>query len=418
MATGVWLVLACTLAYVATQTDKTADENRPYKFGFNIQGYQHRKEEKDENGIINGEYGFITADGYYRITVYATDENGSFKIISMKNIYVGFPPEDPTTTPAPERLPGQRLNLIFGTNQPAVSSPGTTTGTLATVATPTATTVRTPTQQAKGKEACAGCFLPTTTTKRPPALRPSQQPSYTSNTQPTIPNQGGSPYGNPPSKQQGGNQKTFQNSNRGTQNSGNGNQGPITRGGGAGGQLPKVSGGLPFGGNNGGGGAQQGIRGSTVYNPVDINNMFSPRDQPVKPVIGLGPSLTDSVTPSSKTGGISPKIITKTPGQESEGLPPGVTEDDVMNLLYRFNYTVGFHGHHEDGYVGGNKRGDYFFDGRDGTERRVEYIANEFGYQPNITLIPLGDNDIRRPKEESEKEFGLKGYEFKWFRNP
>jgi hypothetical protein len=33
-----------------------------------------------------GEYGFITADNVYHVTVYATDENGNFKIISMKNI--------------------------------------------------------------------------------------------------------------------------------------------------------------------------------------------------------------------------------------------------------------------------------------------------------------------------------------------
>lgn len=44
----------------------------------------------DEKGIIKGEYGFITADGYYRVTKYETDENGNFKIISMKNYYVGF----------------------------------------------------------------------------------------------------------------------------------------------------------------------------------------------------------------------------------------------------------------------------------------------------------------------------------------
>lgn len=40
----------------------------------------------DENGIIMGEFGFITADGVYHITVYATDENGNFKVVSMKNI--------------------------------------------------------------------------------------------------------------------------------------------------------------------------------------------------------------------------------------------------------------------------------------------------------------------------------------------
>jgi hypothetical protein len=37
-----------------------------------------------------GEFGFITADGIYHVTVYATDENGDFKILKMKNIKVGF----------------------------------------------------------------------------------------------------------------------------------------------------------------------------------------------------------------------------------------------------------------------------------------------------------------------------------------
>lgn len=40
----------------------------------------------DANGLIMGEFGFITADDVYHVTVYATDENGNFKIISMKNI--------------------------------------------------------------------------------------------------------------------------------------------------------------------------------------------------------------------------------------------------------------------------------------------------------------------------------------------
>ena len=44
----------------------------------------------DEKGIIMGEFGFITADGIYHVTVYATDENGDFKILKMKNIKVGF----------------------------------------------------------------------------------------------------------------------------------------------------------------------------------------------------------------------------------------------------------------------------------------------------------------------------------------
>lgn len=33
-----------------------------------------------------GEFGFLTADDVYHITVYATDEDGNYKVISMKNI--------------------------------------------------------------------------------------------------------------------------------------------------------------------------------------------------------------------------------------------------------------------------------------------------------------------------------------------
>lgn len=42
----------------------------------------------DKNGIIMGEFGFITADDVYHVTVYATDEQGRFKILSMKNIHL------------------------------------------------------------------------------------------------------------------------------------------------------------------------------------------------------------------------------------------------------------------------------------------------------------------------------------------
>lgn len=42
-----------------------------------------------------GEFGFITADDVYHVTVYATDENGNFKIISMKNIKLMKEPPAP-----------------------------------------------------------------------------------------------------------------------------------------------------------------------------------------------------------------------------------------------------------------------------------------------------------------------------------
>lgn len=38
---------------------------------------------QDADGIITGEYGFITADGVYHETGYATDKNGGFIITRM-----------------------------------------------------------------------------------------------------------------------------------------------------------------------------------------------------------------------------------------------------------------------------------------------------------------------------------------------
>lgn len=86
-------------------SNNNADENRPYEFGFTIDGEQHRYEKKgkffekkkikllllsisDINGIIQGEFGFITGDGVYHVTVYATDENGNFRILSMRNVKI------------------------------------------------------------------------------------------------------------------------------------------------------------------------------------------------------------------------------------------------------------------------------------------------------------------------------------------
>jgi hypothetical protein len=86
-----------------------------------------------------------------------------------------------------------------------------------------------------------------------------------------------------------------------------------------------------------------------------------------------------------------------------------------MKLLYRFNYTVGFHGHHEEGYRNGDKIGGYFVNGRNGISTQVKYTANEFGYQPNITFIPIGLDSPDTPKADTEKNYGLKGYAFEWF---
>lgn len=107
-------------------------------------------------------------------------------------------------------------------------------------------------------------------------------------------------------------------------------------------------------------------------------------------------------------------IKDKYPGMQ-EGLPKGIEETDVVDLLYKFNYTIGFHGHYEKGYKNGAKVGGYFVNGRDGISRVVTYVADENGYQPKFKFINLGLDSPDTPKEDSEKSFGLKNFEFVWY---
>ncbi|KAF5297796.1 hypothetical protein FQA39_LY11945 [Lamprigera yunnana] len=98
-----------------------------------------------------------------------------------------------------------------------------------------------------------------------------------------------------------------------------------------------------------------------------------------------------------------------------EGLPTGITKEDISDLLYKFNYTVGFHGHYEKGWKNGTKVGGYFVNGRDGYSRVVTYVADEFGYHSKFKLIRLGLDSLGTPKEETEKSFGLEHFEFVWY---
>ncbi|EDW17491.2 uncharacterized protein Dmoj_GI12700 [Drosophila mojavensis] len=102
-----FLALACALLTLLCCHSLLAATVRPYKFGFTIEEQQHRSESRDENGIVMGEFGFITADGIYHVTVYATDENGKFRIISMKNFPYAGPkaPKSPPPTTSTQRIP-------------------------------------------------------------------------------------------------------------------------------------------------------------------------------------------------------------------------------------------------------------------------------------------------------------------------
>lgn len=92
----------------------------------------------DSLGRIMGEYGFITADNVYHVTVYATDENGNFKIISMKNIKLHKLSDHATSKSVP-----------------------TTTLQPFTVKTTMKSSIFTTTPASRG-ESCANCKLPPT----------------------------------------------------------------------------------------------------------------------------------------------------------------------------------------------------------------------------------------------------------------
>lgn len=107
-------------------------------------------------------------------------------------------------------------------------------------------------------------------------------------------------------------------------------------------------------------------------------------------------------------------IKDKYPGMQ-DGLPAGIDTGDITDLLYKFNYTLGFHGHYERGLKNGAKIGGYFVNGRDGISRVVEYIADENGYRPKVKFINFGLDSPFTPKEGTEKTFGLQGFEFVWY---
>lgn len=437
-------------------SDGFTDEERPYEFGFNIEGYQHRHEKKDEKGIIMGEFGFITADGIYHVTVYATDENGDFKILKMKNIKVGFPPGSalkPTTpTVAPSTAPP--------TTKPPIQ-PTSTLGASSSTAKPTSrpeafsnpSTFST-TPKIRVTEGCSNCKVPVPTTKKPFSSL-TDQPAY-------FPPRGGifgtprpqtgivggqfSPPGgnvppaggifstiNPPPSIFAGTPPPSSAGIFGTPLPPSGIFGRPSLPAEPDGHIPGSSIGTPrppassFLGPSSSAGPDRHLTGGIISTPHPPAGVFvgqsspeiteghtmgevtgTPRP-PSGSIFGPSPPAGPDGTPSLPGG---PKVPL---GVERTGLPKGITEADIMKLLYRFNYTVGFHGHHEEGYRNGDKVGGYFVNGRNGISTQVKYVANEFGYQPNITFVPIGLDSPDTPKEETEKNYGLKGYAFDWF---
>lgn len=166
------------------------------------------------------------------------------------------------------------------------------------------------------------------------------------------------------------------------------------------------------------------------FSPQQPQLPDNPVPQPLPSVAGNGfnkPLIVPRVPERSKASDIRVEngmilvpnnppipIMDKYPGMV-DGLPNGIEEKDIKDLLYKFNYTIGFHGHYEKGYRDGSKIGGYFVNGRDGISRVVTYVADEFGYRPKFRLVNLGLSSPDTPKEDTEKTFGLKNFEFMWY---
>ncbi|XP_044741777.1 protein lethal(3)malignant blood neoplasm 1 [Chrysoperla carnea] len=581
------ILLVSILGFIETQKQPNADENRPYKFGFNIEGQQHRQEEKDEKGLVSGEFGFITADGVYHVTVYATDEQGRFKIISMKSIKVS-PPLD--GSPDYSKTPIQNINN--NAVQPAISSSSTSKPSISTISNflsnqdyTTQSPVNRPSVTLqKPANSCSSCSIPSTT-KLPPAVSPqllqrpgnsqlglphqiqvpkpinvqspppsinypqsqtvdpkypqqqvssypisqtpASSPSQTPNQKPanilnpplsinypqsqTVnPNNPQQQIPSYPSSQTPASSPSqilnpnypqsqlvnpiyTQNQNPGVNTVNNPLQNypnqqsiipnnpanppsqeliaPFTPN-----EIlppnnlnpnqpsspdvyplvpndnfnlqpnpPKQELSSPFTSNNYN--PQSNPPTSFVPNAIypskepnisfppelnisplppdsliDNNYDLEPLNPTIKPTTDNNYQTTRKPSPVIPDGLHFPGLIhppsDPPPGENptmTGPMPPGVTVDDMRDLMYKFNYTVGFHGHYEVGYRSGTKVGAYFVNGRDGYSHIVEYTADELGFHPKVYYIYLGLDHPDIPKEETEKEFGLKGYIFEWY---
>ncbi|KAL3283221.1 hypothetical protein HHI36_006370 [Cryptolaemus montrouzieri] len=437
------LALAFLLGDPTNGKVKDPDEDRAYEFGFTIEGMQHRHEKKDVNGIIQGEFGFITADGVYHVTVYATDENGNFRILSMKNIKVSPPldgsPDFGSTkySPVPKGTQAQ-------SQQPKASLQPVQVQKRTDVST-TKAPQKAFTTQPTLKPACAGCGY-VTTSKKPPTALPNvyQQfggidpagvprsefpssgsvgPDFPSSggVRPEFPSSGIVPSGALPNSQLSVSKNVEppktkvrfqQNTIPGIIGNGNIRTGPA-------GVVPSsiISDNQDSGNVSPGSPAVISSYSDSFSNvPNDQNEVLGPRksSQHTSHITYRNPESPVKVSDGliKIPGNPDIPIKDKYPGMV-DGLPAGVNEKDITDILYRFNWTVGFQGHYETGYKNGAKVGGYFVNGSDGISRVVTYVADEFGYRPKVRIINIGLDSADTPKDD--KTFELKSFEFVWY---
>ncbi|XP_058976709.1 protein lethal(3)malignant blood neoplasm 1-like isoform X2 [Musca domestica] len=369
LSTASVFIAAVCCSFLLPQCSAQSTTVRPYKFGFTIDEQQHRREQRDEKGIVMGEFGFITADGIYHVTVYATDEQGRFRILAMKNYPYESPPKTVDITVKPKPKPSTT------TAKPKEDLP----------------------HHNFYNEACSGCFL--SNGKKEPA-----KPKGSGETPKTgirtlskeLPNS--SPDKSSGTKTTAGGKPSVTDKNTKLAKTPTGEKDIMDL------IVNKV---LP---------AAMGGKGVVVKPPgapSGKNPIGSAGKTPSKSGIPTG-SGGNSLAPGK---GVNANFNPKTTGS-SAGPRGGASSGSGSSAsvggggdgdLYHFKYLLDYHGHEETGKRNGNKEGNYFAIGDDDVERTIEYVANENGYQPRVNWRKRTDKD-NLPKENNLKE-----YEFVWF---
>lgn len=340
----------------------------------------------DANGIIMGEFGFITADDVYHVTVYATDENGNFKILSMKNI-----------------------KLMKG---PAPQAYAPITSTTTTSTTPQPFMVKTTTKTAlasppkSNDAACASCRLPvkpdTETIKSsaspdasadiPPPFKVVSRDDALATKAPTTPEVETLPQKIVKANQ--GNSVSQLGSNGASGVNGANGQNDVSKSTGANG-ASNINGATGNNENN-----QQIQNVNALRYSSNTNDVKNPSKNLATPQ-NRQPALNEKLN--------SPQMFNKNGGSVAHY---NKMEKLMNGLLYRFNYTTDFQGHREEGDRLGNKDGEYYSVGRDNIRRVVSYKANEFGFMPFIRQEPLNPQELQNYDERNNR---LRGYNFEWF---
>ncbi|XP_052845664.1 protein lethal(3)malignant blood neoplasm 1 isoform X2 [Drosophila gunungcola] len=485
-------IVSALLLLCLTHVLPAATTVRPYKFGFTIDEQQHRAEKRDERGIVMGEFGFITADGIYHVTVYATDEEGKFRILSMKSFPYAGPvgqktlvaTTTPKALPLPVALPKYNFNTeacsgCFLKKSPSSSPPKKEIRTLSQPLAPVQAAMNTyyttkgavtghVSSQTSSSHSSSGStkidFNVGVAEKAEPAVYPplnikldeqavQQAITYTGRiaAPPALENQPlVAPAAVPASQVQifavdgdghASNIQSVAAPNAGLKKilrSGvasaktvahsktqptltlNTQQTPLLNSATTAGisgvaanspteSAPSISGGFLVGKAPGGslsGKPQSGGSGGGKTSPSggsaggaaggSVGGFAGGRS----PGSGFGGSAAGG-SKASGTGGSLPRGGAVGSGS---GSAAGATGD-----LYKFKYVLDYNGHEETGGRNGDKQGSYFAIGEDAVQRTIEYIANEFGFQPHISWRKLD------AKEALPEENSLKHYEFKWF---